>query len=179
VKAAATAQILLQLSMRADALLAASVFHFGIHRIGDVKKYLSSHNYSVRNAATPRKAEYGDMSPELKPLRYLRSCRRLPQCSVIPAVAQDVHTGDVLMLAYINAESLAATLTSRSRHIFVAKSRMSSGKRAQHQDTFNVFTQSLSIAMAMHSSSKSNKLASACHTGDHAPVSMRNIELGL
>lgn len=34
----------------ADALLAASVFHFGIHRIGDVKKYLSSHNYSVRNA---------------------------------------------------------------------------------------------------------------------------------
>ena len=36
----------------ADALLAASVFHFGIHRIGDVKKYLSSHNYSVRNAHT-------------------------------------------------------------------------------------------------------------------------------
>ncbi len=34
----------------ADALLAASVFHFGIHRISDVKKYLSSHNYSVRNA---------------------------------------------------------------------------------------------------------------------------------
>lgn len=36
----------------ADALLAASVFHFGIHRIGDVKKYLSSHNYSVRNSRT-------------------------------------------------------------------------------------------------------------------------------
>lgn len=34
----------------ADALLAASVFHFGIHRIGDVKKYLSGENYSVRNA---------------------------------------------------------------------------------------------------------------------------------
>lgn len=36
----------------ADALLAASVFHFGIHRIGDVKKYLCGHNYSVRNAHT-------------------------------------------------------------------------------------------------------------------------------
>ena len=36
----------------ADALLAASVFHFGIHRINDVKKYLSGHNYSVRNAPT-------------------------------------------------------------------------------------------------------------------------------
>jgi cyclase len=36
----------------ADALLAASVFHFGIHRIGDVKRYLSGHNYSVRNVHT-------------------------------------------------------------------------------------------------------------------------------
>ena len=34
----------------ADALLAASVFHFGIHRIPDVKKYLQGHGYSVRNA---------------------------------------------------------------------------------------------------------------------------------
>jgi cyclase len=32
----------------ADALLAASVFHFGIHRIADVKNYLSEHGYSVR-----------------------------------------------------------------------------------------------------------------------------------
>ena len=37
----------------ADALLAASVFHFGIHRIADVKSYLSNHGYSVRNAHTP------------------------------------------------------------------------------------------------------------------------------
>lgn len=35
----------------ADALLAASVFHFGIHRIPDVKRYLSSQHYSVRTVA--------------------------------------------------------------------------------------------------------------------------------
>jgi cyclase len=35
----------------ADALLAASVFHFGVHRIIDVKKYLSEHGYSVRTSA--------------------------------------------------------------------------------------------------------------------------------
>ena len=35
----------------ADALLAASVFHFGIHRIRDVKSYLDSHNYPVRAVA--------------------------------------------------------------------------------------------------------------------------------
>ena len=34
----------------ADALLAASVFHFGIHRIPDVNKYLQGQGYSVRNA---------------------------------------------------------------------------------------------------------------------------------
>ena len=34
----------------ADALLAASVFHFGINRIPDVKKYLQGQSYSVRNA---------------------------------------------------------------------------------------------------------------------------------
>lgn len=32
----------------ADALLAASVFHFGIHRIGDVKSYLNKNKYPVR-----------------------------------------------------------------------------------------------------------------------------------
>jgi cyclase len=36
----------------ADALLAASVFHFGVHRIGDVKSYLSKHNYPVRAVPT-------------------------------------------------------------------------------------------------------------------------------
>lgn len=36
------------LNAGADALLAASVFHFGIHRIRDVKSYLASQNYPVR-----------------------------------------------------------------------------------------------------------------------------------
>ena len=36
----------------ADALLAASVFHFGIHRIGDVKRYLSANNYPIRTVTT-------------------------------------------------------------------------------------------------------------------------------
>jgi cyclase len=36
----------------ADALLAASVFHFGVHRISDVKKYLSAQGYSIRTNTT-------------------------------------------------------------------------------------------------------------------------------
>jgi cyclase len=34
----------------ADALLAASIFHFGVHRIGDVKNFLDSSGYPVRKA---------------------------------------------------------------------------------------------------------------------------------
>jgi cyclase len=34
----------------ADALLAASVFHFGVHRIGDIKGYLNGQGYPVRMA---------------------------------------------------------------------------------------------------------------------------------
>ncbi|MFM1952147.1 MAG: hypothetical protein RJA33_941 [Actinomycetota bacterium] len=34
----------------ADALLAASVFHFGTHRIGDIKNYLDSRGYPVRKS---------------------------------------------------------------------------------------------------------------------------------
>ncbi len=36
----------------ADALLAASVFHFGVHRIGDVKRYLYGQGYSIRMSAS-------------------------------------------------------------------------------------------------------------------------------
>lgn len=35
----------------ADALLAATVFHFGVHRISDVKNYLRAQGYSVRTPA--------------------------------------------------------------------------------------------------------------------------------
>jgi cyclase len=35
----------------ADALLAASIFHFGVHRIGDIKNYLDRSGYPVRKVA--------------------------------------------------------------------------------------------------------------------------------
>lgn len=37
----------------ADALLAASVFHFGIHRINEVKSFLSGRGYSIRETSKP------------------------------------------------------------------------------------------------------------------------------
>jgi phosphoribosyl-ATP pyrophosphohydrolase/phosphoribosyl-AMP cyclohydrolase len=41
---------------------------------------------------------------------------------LIPAIVQDAHTGQVLMLAYMNAESLEATLRTGETH-FWSRSR--------------------------------------------------------
>ncbi len=41
----------LALDAGADALLAASVFHFGVHRIEEVKRYLSQAGYSIREVS--------------------------------------------------------------------------------------------------------------------------------
>jgi cyclase len=49
--AGALADFASALDAGADALLAASVFHFGIHRIGDVKRYLGGKGYSIRESS--------------------------------------------------------------------------------------------------------------------------------
>jgi phosphoribosyl-AMP cyclohydrolase len=41
---------------------------------------------------------------------------------LLPVIAQDAETGDVLMLAYMNAESYAETLTS-GRAVYYSRSR--------------------------------------------------------
>ncbi len=41
---------------------------------------------------------------------------------LVPAIAQDVHNGDVLMMAWMNAESLAMTL-SEGRMVYWSRSR--------------------------------------------------------
>jgi phosphoribosyl-AMP cyclohydrolase len=41
---------------------------------------------------------------------------------LLPAIAQDVETGDVLMMAYMNAESLAETLRT-GRAVYYSRSR--------------------------------------------------------
>ncbi len=47
---------------------------------------------------------------------------RFDERGLVPAVVQDAHTGQVLMLAYMNAEALAATLRTGEAH-FWSRSR--------------------------------------------------------
>ena len=49
---------------------------------------------------------------------------------LIPVIAQDWHTGSVLMLAYMNAESLALTLATREA-VYWSRSRQSLWKKGE------------------------------------------------
>lgn len=77
----------------ADAALAASLFHYRELTVGQVKEHLREHGIPVR-LDRPRR----DLS------------RYFAKGPLIPAIVVDDATGDVLMLAYMNEESLGRTL---------------------------------------------------------------------
>ena len=86
--------------------------------------------------------------------------------ALIPAIAQDAATGEVLMLAYMNQAALtqtlstkAATYWSRSRNELWVK-----GATSGHtQEVISVSLDCDSDAILL----KVNQVGAACHTGDH------------
>lgn len=84
---------------------------------------------------------------------------------LIPAIAQDAQTGEVLMLAYMNRQSLAQTLAtgkatywSRSRNELWVK-----GATSGHtQEVVAISLDCDGDALLL----KVNQVGSACHTGD-------------
>ena len=92
---------------------------------------------------------------------------------LIPAIAQDAKTGEVLMLAYMNLESLAlslatgrATYWSRSRNELWAK-----GATSGHtQEVVSISLDCDGDALLL----KVNQVGAACHTGEktcfHSPL---------
>ena len=94
---------------------------------------------------------------------------------LIPAIAQDAQTGEVLMLAYMNRQSLAQTLAtgkatywSRSRNALWVK-----GATSGHtQEVVAISLDCDGDALLL----KVNQVGSACHTGDktcfHNPLAI-------
>jgi phosphoribosyl-AMP cyclohydrolase len=94
---------------------------------------------------------------------------------LIPAIAQDVTTGEVLMLAYMNTESLAQTLAtgqatywSRSRNELWVKGATS----GRTQEVLSISLDCDGDALLL----KVNQVGAACHTGDktcfHNPITL-------
>lgn len=95
--------------------------------------------------------------------------------ALIPAIVQDVTNNEVLMLAYMNAESLALTLStgkatywSRSRNELWIKGATS----GHYQDVHSVALDCDGDALLL----KVTQTGAACHTGDrtcfHTPLEL-------
>jgi phosphoribosyl-AMP cyclohydrolase len=95
--------------------------------------------------------------------------------ALIPAIVQDVTNNEVLMLAYMNAESLALTLStgkatywSRSRNELWVKGATS----GHYQDVQSVSLDCDGDALLL----KVIQTGAACHTGDrtcfHTPLEL-------
>ena len=87
--------------------------------------------------------------------------------ALIPAIVQDVSSNEVLMLAYMNAESLAATLStgkatyfSRSRNELWEKGATSGHTQLVHSIDIDCDGDALLI--------KVEQVGAACHTGDRS-----------
>ena len=104
------------------------------------------------------------MSPELSP--EIVALLKDPQ-ALIPVVAQDVKSNEVLMLACMNAESLAITLAtgkatyfSRSRNELWEKGATSGHTQLVHSIDIDCDGDALLI--------KVEQVGAACHTGDRS-----------
>jgi phosphoribosyl-AMP cyclohydrolase len=99
---------------------------------------------------------------------------------LIPAIAQDSVTGEVLMLAYMNSQSLAITLQT-GRATYWSRSRnelWEKGATSGHTQRV------LAIAIDCDGDAlllKVEQVGAACHTGDrtcfHREIHPREIEL--
>jgi phosphoribosyl-AMP cyclohydrolase len=91
---------------------------------------------------------------------------KFDQNGLIPAIAQDVKTGEVLMMAWMNEESLKLTIESNYATYF-SRSRNSLWKKG---DTSGHLQKVISIAADCDFDCillKVEQVGAACHTGSH------------
>jgi phosphoribosyl-AMP cyclohydrolase len=86
---------------------------------------------------------------------------------LVPVIAQDVDTGEVLMLAWANRESLGRTLTER-RMVYWSRSRSElwrkgdTSRHVQHLDELRVDCDADVVLARVH------QVGAACHTGERS-----------
>lgn len=90
------------------------------------------------------------------------------EAGLIPAVVQDRETGDVLMVAYMNAESVAKTVQtgktwfwSRSRQTYWMKGESSGHVQDVHEVRYDCDADCLLVTVTQHGSG-------ACHTNERS-----------
>ena len=100
-----------------DGVLAASVFHFGEIKVPELKQYLKENGAEIRMPeAAPQKLE--SITTEDSDIIMIS----FDKDGLVPCICQDAKTGEVLMLAYMNEQSLRLTL-EKKRAVYYSRSR--------------------------------------------------------
>ena len=95
---------------KADAVLAASVFHYGEFTVRQAKQYMA------------------DTTSRCGCERCLAGRSGLGRAGLVPAIAQEAATGKLLMMAWMNREALAETVRTRPGGILVALTQQAVAK---------------------------------------------------
>lgn len=113
---------------KADAVLAASIFHFGEYSIREAKEYLRGRGVPVRleamDGVQATAAECGALEEGDELRLDFGKLEKVAVHSpgVIPVAVQDADTGEVILLAYVNREALERALETRAA-VFWSTSR--------------------------------------------------------
>lgn len=137
---------------KADAVLAASLFHFGEIEIRDLKDYLASKGIPVR---------------EMPKSLYMWANMKKNSDGLVPAITQDAATGEVLMMAYMNYEAFRLTCETGYMHYY-SRSRKAQWKKGE---TSGHVQKVLSASIDCDRDTllyKIDQTGAACHTGNRS-----------
>lgn len=136
---------------KADAVLAASLFHFGEIKISDLKKFLASKGITTRSI------------PET--LNMWAHMKKNTD-GMVPAITREAATGEVLMTAYMNYEAFRLTCETGYMHYY-SRSRNTLWKKGE---TSGHVQKVISCAIDCDRDTllyTIEQTGAACHTGNH------------
>ena len=145
-----------------DGVLAASVFHFGEIKVPELKQYLKENGAEIRmpEAAPQKKESPSAENADISMISFGKD-------GLVPCICQDAKTGAVLMLAYMNEQSLRLTLEkkcavyySRSRSELWEKGATSGNTQKVRAIYYDCDADALLI--------KVEQTGNACHTGEYS-----------
>ena len=145
-----------------DGVLAASVFHFGEIKIPELKQYLKENGAEIRmpEAAPQKKESPSAAAADISMIRFTKD-------GLVPCICQDAKTGAVLMLAYMNEQSLRLTL-EKKRAVYYSRSRSELWEKGatsgNTQKVRAIYYDCDADALLI----KVEQTGNACHTGEYS-----------
>ncbi len=155
---------------KADAVLAASVFHFGELSIREVKEDMAAHGISVRLVDEAKLADsvlgFAGKQVSQKLAKTNIESVVFDERGLVPAVVQDAKTGAVLMVAWMNKESLLLTVKT-GKTWFWSRSRQELWNKGQTSGNFQSVCDMRVDCDGDTLLVKVDPQGPACHTGNN------------